>query len=54
MAMVIDRAAQNGYFNYVPEKTSPLFSPGLFYGLSGIGYEMLRLAAPDRIGSILL
>lgn len=54
MAMVIDRAAETGHFNCVPEKTSPLFSPCLFYGLSGIGYEMLRLTAPDRIGSILL
>ena len=54
MAMVMDRAAETGHFNCVPEKISPLFSPGLFYGLSGIGYEMLRLAAPDRIESILL
>ncbi|MEU8899911.1 type 2 lanthipeptide synthetase LanM family protein [Nocardia sp. NPDC048505] len=29
-------------------------TPGLMDGLAGIGYELLRLAAPDRIPSILL
>jgi type 2 lantibiotic biosynthesis protein LanM len=33
---------------------SDLFKPGLFSGLAGIGYEMLRLAVPDRIPSVLL
>jgi type 2 lantibiotic biosynthesis protein LanM len=28
-------------------------SPGLMTGLSGIGYELLRLAAPDRVPSVL-
>ena len=28
--------------------------PGLFNGLAGIGYQMLRLAAPGRIPSVLL
>ena len=54
MAMMIGRAARYGHFNCVPEKVSPLFSPGLFYGVAGIGYEMLRLAAPERIEGILL
>ena len=29
-----------------------VFDPGFFRGLSGIGYEMLRLAAPDRLPSV--
>jgi type 2 lantibiotic biosynthesis protein LanM len=31
-----------------------IFMPGLFNGLAGIGYQMLRLAAPDRVPSVLL
>jgi lantibiotic modifying enzyme len=30
------------------------FMPGLFNGLSGIGYQMLRLAAPQVAPSVLL
>jgi type 2 lantibiotic biosynthesis protein LanM len=29
-----------------------VFDPGFFRGLSGIGYEMLRLSAPDRVPSV--
>jgi lantibiotic modifying enzyme len=28
--------------------------PGLMLGLAGIGYQMLRLADPDRVPSVLL
>ncbi|HEX2916146.1 MAG TPA: type 2 lanthipeptide synthetase LanM family protein [Chloroflexia bacterium] len=31
-----------------------LVSPGFFQGLSGIGYELLRLVAPEKFSSILL
>jgi hypothetical protein len=29
-------------------------TPGLMTGLAGIGYELLRLAAPERVPSVLL
>jgi lantibiotic modifying enzyme len=29
-------------------------TPGLMTGLSGIGYQLLRLAAPDEVPSVLL
>ena len=29
-------------------------NPGLFQGYAGIGYELLRLAAPESIPSVLL
>ena len=34
----------------------PLYieTPGLMTGLAGIGYELLRLAYPDRVPSVLL
>ena len=54
MAMVIERADCNGYYQCLSRSLSPVFSPSLFYGVAGIGYEMLRLAAPDRIESVLL
>jgi type 2 lantibiotic biosynthesis protein LanM len=31
-----------------------IFSPGLFDGIAGVGYQMLRLAAPDRVPCVLL
>ena len=54
MAAVIERAARNGHYLCLPRTMNPIFSPGLFYGVAGIGYEMLRLAAPGRIESVLL
>ena len=34
--------------------TDEAFRPGLFQGLSGIGYELLRMQAPDTVPSVLL
>jgi lantibiotic modifying enzyme len=31
-----------------------VYSPGLFQGAAGIGYELLRLADPERVPSVLL
>jgi hypothetical protein len=30
-----------------------VFEPSFFQGLSGIGYQLLRLAAPERLPSVL-
>ena len=48
----IERAAvsDGGGFRITP----PEQHPGLWQRLAGIGYEMLRLAAPERVPSILL
>ena len=54
MAAVIERAGRNGTYLCLPRTMKPIFSPSLFYGVAGIGYEMLRLAAPDIIESALL
>ena len=29
------------------------FRPGLFQGVSGIGYQLLRMQVPDALGSVL-
>lgn len=50
-SQVITRAEQKGHFGY----SSILdFHPGFFQGASGIGYQLLRLAYPDQLPSVLL
>jgi type 2 lantibiotic biosynthesis protein LanM len=48
---VVARAKQRGHFGYGLSLT---FHPGFFQGASGIGYQLLRLAYPDQIPSVLL
>jgi lantibiotic modifying enzyme len=31
-----------------------VYNPGLFQGMAGIGYQLLRLACPDELPSLLL
>ncbi len=54
MTMVIGRAENDGHYHCVNNGLTNVFSPSLFHGTAGIGYEILRLAYPDRIESILL
>lgn len=50
-SQVVARAKQKGHFGYGPILT---FHPGFFQGASGIGYQLLRLAYPDQLPSVLL
>jgi type 2 lantibiotic biosynthesis protein LanM len=50
-AQVVARAKQKGNFCYAPILA---YNPGFFQGASGIGYELLRLAHPDLLPSVLL
>lgn len=50
-SQVVARANQKGHFGYGPILT---FHPGFFPGASGIGYQLLRLAYPDQLPSVLL
>lgn len=50
-AQVVTRAKQQGTFGY---GASLAYHPGFFQGAAGIGYELLRLAAPDILPSVLL
>jgi lantibiotic modifying enzyme len=50
-AQVVARAKQRGNFCYAPTLA---YNPGFFQGGSGIGYELLRLAYPDQLPSVLL
>ena len=54
MAYLLERSEQNSHFNCMTPAVTDIFSPSLFYGVAGIGYEMLRLIDPDTIQSIYL
>ncbi|SCW61619.1 Lantibiotic modifying enzyme [Ruminococcaceae bacterium YRB3002] len=54
MAYVIRRSREQGYYNCVNNMCENVFAPSLFYGVAGIGYEMLRLAAPGETWSALV
>lgn len=41
-------------YAYLPETYRNTFSPELFFGASGVGYELLRLIAPEEIESVLI
>jgi lantibiotic modifying enzyme len=45
MAIMIARAAANGGYAFPVDDMGAVFSPGLFTGLSGVGYTALRLAS---------
>ncbi|MEX0599941.1 MAG: lanthionine synthetase LanC family protein [Rhodothermales bacterium] len=50
---VTTAAARRGGFALLPGVPTRVHHPGFFQGLGGIGYQYLRLDAPDRFPSIL-
>jgi type 2 lantibiotic biosynthesis protein LanM len=50
-AMILDSIDRHGWQCAGPEGVE---MPGLMLGLAGIGYQMLRLAEPDRVPSVLV
>lgn len=48
---VVERAGTRGWMSGLP---TGIETPGLMIGLAGIGYQLLRSAAPGRVPSILL
>ena len=53
-AFVIDRFKATGQYVLFNNASENLFNPGFFQGISGIGYEFLRLAFPEKLPSILI
>jgi type 2 lantibiotic biosynthesis protein LanM len=53
-AKVVGRARQRGSYALHPLLPEGFHSPGFFQGTSGIGYQLLRLAYPDTLPSVLL
>jgi lantibiotic modifying enzyme len=50
-AMLLDSITAHGWVTAAPLNVE---TPGLMVGLAGIGYELLRLAEPERVPSVLL
>ncbi|MEI6174215.1 MAG: type 2 lanthipeptide synthetase LanM family protein [Bacteroidota bacterium] len=53
-SQVVSRAAKNGRYSLFPNAGDDFFNPGFFQGVSGIGYELLRLAWPEKMPSVLI
>jgi type 2 lantibiotic biosynthesis protein LanM len=50
MSAIMDSIDERGWITGLPHGIE---TPGLLHGLAGIGYGMLRLAAPERVPSVL-
>ena len=48
-----ERREKEGTYRYLSYDYNNSQTPSLFYGCSGVGYEMLRYAYPDKIISVL-
>jgi type 2 lantibiotic biosynthesis protein LanM len=53
-AWVVDRAAQAGSFQLLANLPKEVYNPGFIQGTAGIGYQLLRLAHPNVLPSVLL
>ncbi|MBN1198524.1 MAG: type 2 lantipeptide synthetase LanM family protein [Bacteroidales bacterium] len=51
---VMERAKRNGHYLLFRAGDNDFFNPGFFQGVSGIGYQLLRMAYPDRFPAVLL
>ena len=52
--MVVRRATSTGAYGLrLDPRENRCFQPGFLRGLSGIGYELLRLARPPELPSVL-
>ena len=53
-ASLVRRAQLKGKFNLNSPSVPVIYNPGFFHGTSGIGYQLLRIAYPHLLPSILL
>jgi lantibiotic modifying enzyme len=53
-ASIAGRAEKNGTFLLHHLLPQEVHNPGFFTGSAGIGYQLLRLAYPERVPSVLL
>ena len=53
-AWVVNRARYSGAYHLFPDLPTGLFNPIFFQGTAGIGYQLLRLADPKSLPSVLL
>ena len=53
-SQVVARAGRLGRYNFPLPVQEVVYNPTFFQGTAGIGYELLRLAHPDQVPSVLL
>ncbi len=51
---IVARAKNNGAYQLFSNLPNSVFNPGFFQGTAGIGYQLLRLAQPEQLPSVLL
>jgi type 2 lantibiotic biosynthesis protein LanM len=51
---VVERARASGGYRLSGRSGADFFDPSLFQGLAGIGYELLRIARPAEVASVLV
>ncbi|MFN6565701.1 type 2 lanthipeptide synthetase LanM family protein [Dendronalium sp. ChiSLP03b] len=51
---VVAKAQRTGAYQLFPNLPNSVFNPGFFPGTAGIGYQLLRLAQPEQLPSVLL
>lgn len=51
---LISKSDREGGFKLLSNVPRDVFSPNFFQGAAGIGYELLRLAYPEKLASVLL
>ena len=54
VSQVINQAETQGMFSLFPNLPPLVDNPGFFHGNAGIGYQLLRIAYPDVLPSVLL
>jgi type 2 lantibiotic biosynthesis protein LanM len=53
-ASAISRAEKNGSFRLFDDLSQDIYDPSFFLGSAGIGYELLKLAYPNTLPSVML
>lgn len=53
-ALMVNHKKNRGGFSTPSSMDGDVYCPGFFTGTAGIGYTLLRLAAPDKIPPVLL
>lgn len=51
---VVAKAKRTGAYQLFPNLPNSVFNPGFFQGTAGIGYQLLRLAQPEQLPSVML
>ncbi|HEY9233155.1 MAG TPA: type 2 lanthipeptide synthetase LanM family protein [Blastocatellia bacterium] len=53
-AMVVERSRQSGGYKLSGQSGQDFFDPSFFQGISGIGYQLLRIAHPEQLPCVLV